>query len=198
MGCFYHPNHDATEFCDHCQANLCDSCALHLENGHTLCHRCILTLSLQDVENGAIRRKPADKVQRLGLKKGWRPTYLQVLFSVGAILALLFGGLWFYWNQPVQRPQVVLSSASPRQLLTRLQYALAWYGAVHKDSYPDSLLDLLPDFLADTGQNRKVLRNLVYRLDAREGYVLRIKENAPFSGKELVATTKDVRIAGED
>jgi hypothetical protein len=75
---------------------------------------------------------------------------------------------------------------------------LARYSAVHKDSYPDSLFDLLPDFLADIGQNRKVLRNLVYRLDAQEGYVLRIKENAPFSGKELVATTKDIRVAGEN
>ncbi len=198
MDCNYHPNCDATKFCDQCQAYLCDSCAIGLENGRTLCHRCMLALSLHDVNGETIRRKQAEESQRLGVKKRWRPAYLQVLVAVGALLALLLIGLRFYWSQPVQRPQVFLDTASPMRLLTKLQFSLAHYGAAHKDRYPESLFDLLPDFLADTGQNRKVLRNLFYRLDAREGYVLRIKDSAPFPGKELVLTAEHIKVAGEE
>ena len=197
MGCIYHPDYDATEICDQCGVDLCSSCAIHMEDRRTLCHRCMLALSLQDVKSETTRLKQAKQSQRLGLDKGWRPTYLQVLFMVGGVLASLFVGLYFYWGQPVQRPQVVLDSSRPMGLLTELQYALTRYGAAHQDRYPDSLYDLLPDFLTDTERNRKVLHNMVYGLDAREGYVLRIKENAPFPGKELEATTKGIRVVGE-
>jgi hypothetical protein len=197
MGCVYHPNYDATKLCDQCQADLCDNCAFSLENGHTLCHRCMLALSLQDVKSEATRRKQAEEAQQLGLKKRYRPGYLHVLLAMGATLALLFVGLRFLWDQPVQRPQVVLDSSSPMVVLTKLQFALAQYATAHQDRYPDSLYDLLPDFLADTVQNRSLLRNFVYGLDARRGYVLRINKFAPFPGKELVVTAEDIRVAEE-
>jgi len=198
MGCVYHPNHDATKLCDQCQADLCDSCAFSLESGHTLCHRCMLALSLKDVKSEATRRKQAEEAQQLGLKKRYRPGYLHILLAVGAMLALLFVGLRFYWGLPVQRPQIVLDATSPMRLLTKLQFALSQCATAHQDRYPDSFYDLLPDFLADTAQNRRVLRNLLYRLDARQGYVLSINKNAPFPGKELVATAEDIRFAGEE
>ena len=193
MGCIYHPDYDATEFCEQCRSDLCSNCVVHMEDGRTICHRCMLALSLHEVKSETARLKQAKQARRLGLEKGWRPSYLQVLLMVGGVLATLFVGLSFYWGQPVQRPQVVLDPAKPMSLLTELQYALARYGAAHQDHYPDSLYDLLPDFLADTEQNRKVLSNLIYGLDRREGYVLRMKENAPFPGKELVTTTKSIR-----
>ena len=198
MDCNYHPNCDATKFCDQCQADLCNSCAVSLESGRTLCHRCMLALSIQDVKNEASRRKQAEEAQHLGLDKKRRPTYLQFVVAVGGLLALLFVGLQFYLGQPVQRPQITLNSASPMVLLSRLRLALQQYGAAHNDRYPESLYDLLPDYLADDEQNRKVLRNLVYRLDARSGYLLRLKQGAPFPGKELVATAEDIEATGEE
>lgn len=198
MGCVYHPHNDATESCEQCQADLCESCAVSLENGRTRCHRCMLALSLHDVKNETTRRREEEKAQRLGLEKRWRPSYLQALFTVGAVLALLLVGLRVYWDQPVRRPLVVLDTNRPMRLLTQLQLAIAHYSAAHKDRYPDTLYDLFPDFLADTGQNRKVLRNFYYGLDVGNGYVLRIKENAPFPGKELVATANDITVLGEE
>ena len=87
MGCVYHPNYEATTLCDQCQADLCDGCAFSMENGHTLCHRCMLSFSLQDVKSEAYRRKQAEEAQQLGLKKRYRPGYLHVLLAVGAVLA---------------------------------------------------------------------------------------------------------------
>jgi hypothetical protein len=198
MGCVYHPNNDAAKACEQCQADLCESCAISLDNGRIHCHRCMLALSLYDVKNESTKLREQEKTKRLGLEKRWRPSYLQALLTVGGVLALLLVGLQIHWNQPVHRPRVVLDTNHPMRLLSQLQLAIAQYSAAHKDRYPDSLYDLLPDFLADTGQNRKVLRNSSYGLDERNGYVLRIKSNAPFPGKELVATANDITVSGEE
>jgi hypothetical protein len=81
-------------------------------------------------------------------------------------------------------------------MLAKVQVALEHYALVHRGRYPISLFLLVPDYLADTGQNRRVLRYLVYRLDPGEGFVLRIKEDAPLTGKELVATANGIRLSG--
>ncbi len=198
MRCVYHPHNDAAKSCEHCQADLCESCAVSLDNGRIHCHRCMLALSLYDVKNETTKRREQEKAQRLGLKKRWRPSYLQALLTVGGVLALVLVGLRIHWDQPVHRPRVVLDTNHPMRLLSQLQLAIARYSAAHKDRYPDSLYDLLPDFLADTGQNRRVLRNSYYGLDVRDGYVLRIRSNAPFPGKELVATANDITVSGEE
>ncbi len=198
MGCVYHPKIDASNSCEQCQVDLCESCAVSLENGRTHCHRCMLALSLHDVKDETTRRREEEKAQRLGLEKRWRPSYLQALLAVVAVLALLLVGLRIYWDQPVYRPRVVLDTDRPMRLLKQLQLAIAQYSAAHKDRYPESLYDLLPDFLADNEQNRKMLRNFYYGLDSGNGYVLRVKENAPFPGKELVATANDITVSGEE
>jgi hypothetical protein len=158
----------------------------------------MLALSLQDVKDEADRRKQAEEAQHLGLERKRRPTYLQVVVAAGGLLALVLLGLNFHLGQPVQTPQIILNPNNSMGLLTRLQFVLELYAAAHHDRYPGRLYDLLPDFLADNEQNRKVLGNLVYKLDARNGYLLRIKESAPFSGKELVATAEDIEATGEE
>ena len=149
----------------------------------------------EDARSETIKRQIRREAKRLSLSKRWRPTYLQAVLLVGAMLALLLFGLRIYWSKPIKRPQINLNAANSMRLLTNLQFSLEQYATAHGDRYPDNLYDLLPDFLANTEQNRYVLRMLDYRLSQPEDYVLRIKENAPFSGKKLVATAEEIRLA---
>ncbi|MFC1532526.1 hypothetical protein ACFL7M_04045 [Thermodesulfobacteriota bacterium] len=109
-------------------------------------------------------------------------------------MVLLFG-LRIYWSKPIKRPQTNLNADNQIRLLTNLQFSLERYATAHGDRYPENLYDLLPDFLAETEQNRYVLSMLDYELDQPEGYMLKIKKNAPFSGKKLVATAEEIRFA---
>ena len=196
MGCVYHPSRVTVETCEQCEADLCGSCAIHLRNGRILCNRCMVGLSVVDVKVEAARRKLKQEARQLGLDKRWRPTYIQVVLTVGAVLAVFIVGLGFYWSQPEQPRQLILNPDDPMSVLGELQIALDHYALAHRGRYPISLFLLVPDYLADTGQNRRVLRYLVYRLDVSEGFVLRIKENAPLTGKELVATANGIRLSG--
>jgi hypothetical protein len=196
MGCIYHPNSEA--YCSVCQAELCRTCALRLENGRSICHRCVVALSVHDVRVEAARRKLAEEAERLGLERKWRPTYSQILLSAAAVLIFLLFGLQLYWNRPVPRRQAILDPSSPIGLLTTLRFSLEHSAAVNNGRYPKSLYDLLPQFLTDTPENRRILRQFDYRLDERQGYLLQIKESAPFSGKELVATAAGIRLRSEE
>ena len=75
-----------------------------------------------------------------------------------------------------------------------MQTALEEYAAVHNESYPESLHALLPEFLADTVENRSVLKYLIYNLDERDGYRVRFKRGGPMSAEELVATSGDIYV----
>jgi hypothetical protein len=58
--------------------------------------------------------------------------------------------------------------------------------------YPDSLYELLPRYLHDAAENRRVLRYLEYNLNESEGYLLRIKPESAISGENLIATAEDI------
>ncbi len=197
MSCVYHPHLDSVKFCDQCQADLCDGCAIRVETGRTLCHRCIVALSADDVEAEESNRALEKEARRLGLEKKWRPTYIQVVLTIGAVLLLMILGLHLHWSQTERQPLILLNPAKPLDVLASLQLALARYAVTHYEQYPDNLFELLPDILPDKGQNRRVLRFLDYRLDAREGYRLRIKPGSPMSGQNLVATVNGIRPVGE-
>ena len=53
-------------------------------------------------------------------------------------------------------------------------------------------MELGPVYLPDLDVNNKVLRYLEYNLDENNGYLLRIKEDSPLPGKNLVATKLDI------
>lgn len=196
MGCVYHPHSEATRFCDQCEADLCDICVVRSESGRILCNRCMVALSVEDVKAEEAERKLAEEARRLGLAKKWRPTYIQAVLTIGALLALLLIGLRFYWSSPVPHRKVILNPASPMRLFATLQTALEYYAITNGGRYPDNLNELLPKYIDDISQNRKVLRQLKYELDLREGYVLKMRDKAPFPGKDLVVTAKGVRPVG--
>lgn len=192
MGCVYHPHRDSVVLCDHCRADLCDGCVVRDEDGRSLCHRCMLALSLEHVKSETTIREQAEADELVGLEEHWRPTYIQTVVTIGAVLVLVLAGLWIYWSQTEPRPRITLDSTDPVELLAGLQAALVQYGVAHGNSYPGSLYDLLPSFLADTWENRRVLRYLEYDLDKRQGYRLRIKPDSPIPRGNLVATAKDI------
>lgn len=192
MTCIYHPDKDSIAFCDHCEAALCESCTIRLEDGRTLCHRCMLAVSLEDVKSETTLREQEEEDRRVGLQKKWRPTYINLILTIGLAGVLILLGLRFYWSQAETMPQISLETRAPVELLAALQQALTHYSVDHGHSYPDSLYELMPTYLSDLGGNKAVLQHLDYNLDEQKGYLLRIKPNSLISGENLLANELDI------
>jgi hypothetical protein len=192
MRCVYHPDRDHIAFCDHCEAALCERCTVRLEDGRSLCHRCMLAVSLEDVRSETMLREQEEEERLVGLQKKWRPTYINLVLAVGLAGILILLALRFYWSQTEPRPQVVLDTSGPVELLAALQDMLAHYAVDHGNHYPDSLYELMPVYLSDLGGNRTALGHLEYNLDEKNGYLLRIRSDSPLSGENLLATKLDI------
>lgn len=192
MGCVYHPDRDSVAYCDHCEAKLCESCTLRVEDGRSACHRCMLALSLSDVKSETTMREQEEEDQHVGLHKKWRPTYIESVLTIGLVLVLGLVGLRFYWDRTELKSAITLDVTDPVELLAEFQAILAHYSVANGNRYPDSLHELLPSYLNDAAENRRVLRYLDYNLNVREGYLLRIKPESPISGENLIATAQDI------
>lgn len=192
MGCVYHPDRDSVAYCDHCEAELCESCTLRVEDGRSVCHRCMLALSLNDVKSDTTIREQEEEDQRVGLHKKWRPTYIESVLTIGLVLVLGLVGLRFYWDRTELKSAITLDVTDPVELLAEFQATLAHYSVANGNRYPDSLHELLPSYLNDAPENRRVLRYLDYNLNEREGYLLRIKPESAISGENLIATAQDI------
>lgn len=192
MGCVYHPDRDSVAYCDHCEAELCESCTLRVEDDRSVCHRCMLALSLNDVKSETTIREQEEEDQRVGLHKKWRPTYIESVLTIGLVLVLGLVGLRFYWDRTELKSAITLDVTDPVELLAEFQATLAHYSVANGNRYPDSLHELLPSYLNDAPENRRVLRYLDYNLNEREGYLLRIKPDSAISGENLIATAQDI------
>ena len=192
MGCVYHPEVDSVAYCDQCEAELCEGCTLRVEDGRTVCHRCMLALSLNDVKSETTMREQEEEDRRVGLQKKWRPTYIALVLTIGLALVLVLVGLRFYWDRTELRSAMTLDVNNPVELLAEFQAILARYSVANGNSYPDSLQELLPRYLNDAAENIGVLRYLEYNLNEREGYLLHIKPGSPISGENLIATAQDI------
>ena len=192
MGCVYHPDRNSVAYCDHCEAELCESCTLRVEDGSSVCHRCMLALSLNDVKSETTIREQEEEDQRVGLHKKWRPTYIESVLTITLVLVLGLVGLRFYWDRTELKSAITLDVTDPVELLAEFQAILAHYSVANGNHYPDSLHELLPSYLNDATENRRVLRYLDYNLNEREGYLLRIKPESAISGENLIATAEDI------
>lgn len=188
MGCVYHPDRKDITFCKRCEAALCESCTIRLENGRTCCHRCMLTVSLEDVKNETTLREREEEDRLVGLQKKWSPTYIHLLLAAGLAGIFILLALRLYWTRTEPTPQVILDISAPVELLAALQASLAHYAVDHGNRYPDSLYGLIPVYLPDLGGNSAALSYLEYNLDDKDGYLMRIKADSPLSGENLVAT----------
>jgi hypothetical protein len=192
MGCVYHPDRGSVAYCDHCEAELCEGCIIRVEDGRTVCHRCMLAFSLNDVQSETAMREQEEGDRRVGLHKKWRPNYIQSVLAIGLVLVLGLVGLRFYWDRTELKSAITLDVTDPVELLAEFQAILGHYSAANGNRYPDSLHELLPRYLNDAAENRRVLRHLDYDLNEREGYLLRIKPGSPISGENLIATAQDI------
>jgi len=192
VGCVYHPNRGSVAYCDHCEAELCEGCILRVEDGRSVCHRCMLALSLNDVKSETTMREQEEEDRRVGLHKKWRPNYIQSVLAIGLVVVLGLVGLRFFWDRSEVKSAITLDVTNPVELLAEFQAILAHYSVANGNRYPDSLYELLPRYLNDAAENRRVLRHLDYDLNEREGYLLRIQPGSPISGENLIATAQDI------
>jgi len=188
MGCLYHPDRPQTARCYHCRADLCATCAIELKGEQTLCHRCLVAVSLQEVRSETDQRRPRQPVGRFSLRRLWPPTPRWALLLSGGVLVLVLLGLQFVWNASLPHRQISLDSKRPVQVLVNLQFALERYAVGHGDQYPETLLQLLPLYIPDTSENRRALRVVDYRIDQRSGYRLQIKGQTPPSAQALIVS----------
>jgi len=188
MGCIYHPEQENIAFCHLCEADLCESCAIRVEDGRTFCHRCMLAVSLEDVKTETSLKEEEEEDRRVGVKDKQRFTYIQSVLVVGAVLILILTALRLHWSQTEFRPQTVLPATASVELLAALQQALAHYAAEHGNRYPDGIYELTPDYLANVAENRRILGYISYERDESEGYRLQIKPGSLLSDETLVAT----------
>jgi hypothetical protein len=152
----------------------------------------MLALSLNDVKSETTIREQEEEDRRVGLQKKWRPSYIVSVLTIGLVLVLVLVGLRFYWDRTELRSARTLDLNNPVELLAEFQAILARYSVANGNSYPDSLQELIPRYLNDAAENIGVLRYLEYNLNAREGYLLRIKPGSPISGENLIATAQDI------
>ena len=192
MGCVYHPDRDSVAYCDQCEAELCEGCTLRVEDSRTVCHRCMLALSLNDVKSETTMREQEEEDLRVGLHKKWRPTYIESVLTIGLILVLGLVGLRFHWDRTELKSATILDVTDPVEVLAEFQALLGHYSVANGNRYPDSLRELLPRYLNDAAENIRVLRYLEYNLNERQGYLLRFKPGSPISGENLIATAQDI------
>jgi hypothetical protein len=152
----------------------------------------MLALSLNDVKSETTIREQEEEDLRVGLHKKWRPTYIESVLTIGLVLVLGLVGLRFYWDRTELKSAITLDVTDPVELLAEFQAILAHYSVANGNRYPDSLHELLPSYLNDAAENRRVLRYLDYNLNEREGYLLRIKPESSISGENLIATAQDI------
>jgi hypothetical protein len=152
----------------------------------------MLALSLNDVKSETTIREQEEEDQRVGLHKKWRPTYIESVLTIALVLVLGLVGLRFYWDRTELKSAITLDVTDPVELLAEFQAILAHYSVANGNRYPDSLHELLPRYLNDAAENRRVLRYLDYNLNKREGYLLRIKPESAISGENLIATAQDI------
>jgi hypothetical protein len=152
----------------------------------------MLALSLNDVKSETTIREQEEEDRRVGLHKKWQPNYIQSVLTIGLVLALALVGLRFYWDRTELKSAIILDVTDPVELLAEFQAILAHYSVANDNRYPDSLYELLPRYLHDASENRRVLRYLDYNLNEREGYLLRIKPGSAISGENLIATAQDI------
>ncbi len=128
------------------------------------------------------------------VSESWLSPYLRVVLPIAAVLLVGLVSLRFFVikETPTASPPISLEANNATEILVSLQTALEKYAAVHQDRYPQCLDDLFPKFLADTLQNRKLMRYILYDLDQQSGYRLRLAKGSPISGKNLVATSEDI------
>jgi hypothetical protein len=152
----------------------------------------MLALSLNDVKSETTMREQEEEDRRVGLHKKWRPNYIQSVLAIGLVVVLGLVGLRFFWDRSEVKSAITLDVTNPVELLAEFQAILAHYSVANGNRYPDSLYELLPRYLNDAAENRRVLRHLDYDLNEREGYLLRIQPGSPISGENLIATAQDI------
>lgn len=196
MACLYHPDRPKTARCYKCRADLCVTCAIELKAGRIICHRCLVAVSLQEVEGETDQRRPSQRVGRFSLRRLWPPTPRQALLLSAGVLVLVLLGLQLAWNASLRHRHISLDPERPVQVLVNLQFALERYAVGHGDQYPETLLQLLPLYIPDTSENRRALKVVDYRVDQRSGYQLQVKGQTPPSAQGLMVTRDRVYLPG--
>jgi hypothetical protein len=153
----------------------------------------MLAVSLEDVKSETSLKEEEEEDRRVGVKHRKRFTYIQSVLVVGAVLILILTALRLHWSQTEFRPQTVLQTTASVELLAVLQQALAHYAAEHGNRYPDGIYDLIPNYLPNVAENRRILDYISYSLDESEGYRLQIKPGSPLSDETLVATALGIQ-----
>lgn len=170
MQCRYHPDRAARHFCSTCHAPLCDECAEELKPGVYTCFQCAMVRQIS--EGGSKLSEKRSRAQGKKRAKKWGA--FQYFLVVSSVLIIVMWGVILFGGQPAPASKVSLSKGG-RVLLFMVDGAIKRYAHYEGNKYPDSLLDLIPKYLAFKETERTYLNQLLYKKDPVKGYKLSLR-----------------------
>ncbi|MBW1705784.1 MAG: B-box zinc finger protein [Deltaproteobacteria bacterium] len=194
MQCKHHPDRKATHICSSCNAPLCEDCAEEIRVGVYSCFQCAMLHSVSAVGTGLTEKQAKAVEKRAKKKKKWGP--FQYFLTVSSTLILVMWMVIIFGGQkaPEKSGVVLERGKANRVLLFLVDGALKRYAHYEGNRYPDTLTDLVPQYLQMRKDQTQILGRLSYIKVPGTGYELSIA-NPRTGDMSLILTPKGVKYA---
>lgn len=198
MKCKNHPNRDATHFCASCNIPICDECTEETESGQFFCFQCAMLQAVSVVGTSLSDKRKKAQGKKLEKKKmKWGPFHYFVIASSVVIVVMwgviLFGGE----KSPGQK---IDFATQERVFLFMVNSSIRRYAHYEKNTYPDTLIQLVPKYLPLNEEDIPELNRLAYIKDPQEGYRLSLANPKPGTMSVVLSPSgikHDTPLAGE-
>ena len=191
MKCENHPDRYATTRCHGCKVAICDECTVPLDDGRLMCDRCSLLTILQDRHKKAKEKIQAKKKERdLGAAHKRRLRHVRKWAPVFGLLIIAFIGAHAYSNTPITDSQVVNLTENPDAMMLVLDQAIRDYVENNDGFIPNTLSELIGEYLPPERFKPKDLNRFVYVRNRDNSYRIWPKKpgNAPIP--DFIVTEK--------
>jgi hypothetical protein len=186
MQCKNHPDKQAIHFCVACEIPLCDDCAEESEPGQYYCFKCAMMTSVSAV-SATIRDKKERAADGKAKKKKKLAGFHYFVILTSTLILAMWGFILFGGKEYPGLESNVNLAGNTRVLLFMVDGGIKSYAHDHKDSYPQRLLDLVPDYLSIASGQLRHLELLSYEKDPKKGYRLFLANPDPGEMKIVIS-----------
>ena len=192
MQCKHHSDRKATHICSNCNAPLCEDCAEEIGQGVYTCFQCAMLHSVSAVGSGLTEKRDRAIEKKVKKKKKWGP--FQYFLTVSSTLILVMWAVIIFGGQkaPEKTGVVLERGKANRVLLFLVDGALKRYAHYEGNRYPETLIDLVPNYVRMRKDQTHLLKRLSYVKKPRTGYELSIAD-ARKGDMKIILTPKGVK-----
>jgi hypothetical protein len=184
MKCKTHPNRTAEHYCASCGIPLCEECAEQPAAGDFFCFQCAMMQTVSGVGTTLKDKKEKAEEQKLKKKKEWGPFHYFLIAS--STLIVVMWGVIIFGGQKAPAGTGDFAK-NERVFLFMIDGAVKRYAHYEGKKYPDSLEDLIPEYLKISDENRIHLKKLTYRKSPGSGYRLSLANAKPGEMKIIMS-----------